>query len=77
MGQESPKELVKANEKVELEKMAKDVQEEINGTKEPISNVIKKAQNSMSMNLMTILSHWEKNKQQARRAPASWGRMSS
>ena len=43
MGQESLKELVKANEKVELEKMAKDVQEEINGTKEPISNVIKKS----------------------------------
>ena len=38
-------------------KWAKDVQEEINETKEPISNVIKKAQNSMSMNLMTILSH--------------------
>ena len=58
-------------------KWAKDVQEEINGTKEPISNVIKKAQNSMSMNLMTILSHWEKNKQQAQRAPASLGRMTS
>ena len=49
MGQGSPKELVKADGIVELEKgsrkpkeskWAKDAQEEINGTKEPTSNVI-------------------------------------
>ena len=41
----------------QMGKWAKDAQEEINGTKEPTSNVIKeKAQNSMSMNPMTILS---------------------
>ena len=66
MGQRSPKELVKAHKNAELEKgpripkkskWAKDAQEEINGTKEPTSNVIKKYQNSMSMNPMTILSH--------------------
>ena len=66
MGQGSPKELAKAHGNAELEKgprmskeskWAKDVQEEINGTKEPISNVIKKAKNSMSMNPMTILSY--------------------
>ena len=66
MGQRSPKELVKAHKNTELEKgpripkkskWAKDAQEEINGTKEPTSNVIKKYQNSMSMNPMTILSH--------------------
>ena len=45
--------------------MAKDAQEEINGTKEPTKQCNKKAQNSMSMNPMTILSHWEKKKQQA------------
>ena len=52
MGQGSPKELVKAHENAELEKRlrmpkeskwAKDAQEEINGTKEPTSNVIKKS----------------------------------
>ena len=49
-----------------MSKWAKDAQEEINGTKELTSNVIKeKAQNSMSMNPMTILSDREKNKQQA------------
>ena len=51
MGQGSPNELVKAHENAELEKglrmpkenkWAKDAQEEINGTKEPTSNVIKK-----------------------------------
>ena len=49
MAQESSKELVKAHGNVELEKWprkskkskwAKDAQEEINGTKEPTSNVI-------------------------------------
>ena len=67
MGPESLKELVKTHRNAELEKelmmskdseWAKDAQEEINGTKEPTSNVKKKkAQNSMSMKLMTILSH--------------------
>ena len=57
-------------------KWAKDAQEKINGTKEPTSNVIKeKAQNSM--NPMTILSHREKNKQQAQRGPASLGQITS
>ena len=50
MGQESSKELVKAHRNTEVEKgprmpkeskWAKDAQEEINGTQEPASNVIK------------------------------------
>ena len=58
MGQGSLKELVKARGNVELEKgprkpkeskWAKDAQEEINGTQEPTSNVIKSP--------MIILSH--------------------
>ena len=49
MGQGSQNELVKSHENIELEKgprkpkeskWAKDAQEEINGTKEPTSNVI-------------------------------------
>ena len=52
MGQGSPKELVKTHENAKLEKglrmpkeskWAKDAQEEINGTNEPTSNVIKKS----------------------------------
>ena len=58
MGQGSPKKLVKTHENAELEKgprmpkeskWAKDAQEEINGTQEPTSNVIKSP--------MTMLSH--------------------
>ena len=58
MGQGSPNKLVKAYGNAELEKWprmpkeskwAKDAQEEINGTQEPASNVIK--------NSMIILSH--------------------
>ena len=58
MDQGSPKELVKTYRNAELEKLprmpkeskwVKDAQEEINGTQEPASNVIK--------NLMIILSH--------------------
>ena len=41
MDQGSPKELVKAHGNAELRKRAKDAQEEINGTKEPTSNVIR------------------------------------
>ena len=57
---------MKAHRNAELEKgprmpkeskWVKDAQEEMNGTKEPTSNVIRKAQNGMSMNPMTILSH--------------------
>ena len=52
MGQGSPKELVKTHENAKLEKglrmpkeskWVKDAQEEINETKEPTSNVIKKS----------------------------------
>ena len=55
MGQGSPKELVKAYRNAELPRMpkeskwAKDALEEINGTQEPASNVIKSP--------MIILSH--------------------
>ena len=58
MGRGSPKELVKAHGNAELEKgprmpkeskWAKDVQEKINGTQEPTSNVIKSS--------IIILSH--------------------
>jgi len=58
LGQRSPKELVKTHWNAELgkgprkpkeSKWAKDAQEEINGTQEPASNVIKSP--------MTILSH--------------------
>ena len=58
MGQESPRELVKAHRNAELEKglrmpkerkWAKDALEEINGAQEPASNVIKSP--------MIILSH--------------------
>ena len=38
-------------------KWAKDVEEEINGTNYKQCKKKKKAQNSMSMNLMTIFSH--------------------
>ena len=58
MGQGSSKELVKTQGNAELgkgprklkeSKWAKDPQEEINGTQEPVSNVVKSP--------MTILSH--------------------
>ena len=50
-------------------KWAKDAQEETNGTQELISNVIKGP--------MTILSHWETNKQQAQRGLARLGQITS
>ena len=58
MGQESSKELVKTHGNAELEKgprmpkeskWAKDAQEEINGTKKPTSNVIKKKKKKLKM----------------------------
>ena len=78
MGRGSPKELVKTHENAKLEKglrmpkeskWAKDAQEEINGTQEPASNVIKSP--------MIIQNHWEKNKQQAQKGPVGLGQTTS
>ena len=71
MGWRTPKNLVKAHGNAKLRKglrkpkeskWAKDAQEKTNGTQEPANDVIKEP--------MTVLSHWEKNKQQAQRGPA-------
>ena len=50
-------------------KWAKDAQEEINGTQEPASNVIKSP--------MIIQNYWEKNKQQAQKSPVGLGQTTS
>ena len=58
-----PKRVNKSPWEHKIKRWTEDAQEEINGTKEPISN--KKAQSNMSINLVTTLSHWERNTQQA------------
>ena len=71
MGQESPKNLVKAHGNAKLRKGSRkpkeskrawDAQGKTNGIQEPASDVIKEP--------MAILVHWEKNKWQAQKGPA-------
>ena len=78
MDRESPKNLVKAHENAKLRKglrkpkeskWVRDAQRKTNGTQEPANDVIKE--------LMAVLSHWEKNKRQARKGPAGLRQIAS